>query len=179
MKNTWQKKKSRIVYKNKWIRVREDSIIRPSGSKGIYGVVQTSGSSAIAALNKKKEIILIKQWRYPLQHATIELPWGGRNSRESHLSAAKRELCEETGLTAKKWKSLGYINGCPGVVQEDTRLFLAKDLKQHQFTLDANEQHEQILTVPIKTAYEWACTGKINDATTIAGIVRVKKSLHI
>ncbi|MFA5134733.1 MAG: NUDIX hydrolase [Patescibacteria group bacterium] len=179
MKNQWTTKKSRIVYNNDWITVREDVIVRKSGVHGTYGVVKTIGSSAIVALNDNMEIALIRQWRYPLRHETIELPWGGKQKRESHLSAAKRELREETGLSARSWKSIGYVNGCPGVVQEDTRLFLATGLRHHAFKLDMEEQHEKILTVPIQIAYRWASDGTINDATAIAGIVRVKKLLKI
>ncbi len=171
----WKKLSSRYVYKNPWIRVREDKVIRPDSTRGIYGVVELPGSSAVVAVDNKKQLYLIKQYRYPLQAYTVELPWGSRQHRESYLQAGKRELREEAGITAGIWKALGKVADIPGIGDEYAYLYLARDLTFGKPIVPSEEGEQKVFSIPFTKAYQQALEGTIKDAVTVAGIVRAKQ----
>ncbi|HET9412132.1 MAG TPA: NUDIX hydrolase [Candidatus Saccharimonadales bacterium] len=127
MKNPFKTLSSKIVYKNPWIRVREDAIIRPDGSEGIYSVVESKDSVVVGALNDKNELFLIYSFSYPAQSWQWELP-GGSCDDDHRLVASKRELAEETGITAKQWTELQSTRVCDGFMTERTTTLLARDL---------------------------------------------------
>jgi len=178
MKNPWKKLSSKVVYKNPWIRVREDKVIRPDKEKGIYSVVELGNCSGVVALAKNNEIYLIKEYRYPLKKYTLEIPRGASSKREPFIKVAKRELREEAGVTAKRWKNLGYINTSPGIIDEFAHIFLARDLVRKKPKPDSVE-NQQVIKVPFKKAYQWTIQGKINDSLTISAILRVKEYLEL
>ena len=105
-KNPWKMLSSKIIYKNKWICLREDQVITPYGTKGIYGFIETHPAIGIVPLNENIATYLVGQYRYTLNTYSWEIPEGGGHPGESHLETAKRELSEETGLKANKWKYL-------------------------------------------------------------------------
>jgi 8-oxo-dGTP pyrophosphatase MutT (NUDIX family) len=105
--NPWTTLATRIVYANSWLRLREDTVIRPDGREGIYGVVEMPASVGIVALNDADEVALVTQWRYALGRMSTEIPTGGSEPSDPDvLAAAGRELREETGLTARSWRGL-------------------------------------------------------------------------
>ncbi|MGH8272572.1 MAG: NUDIX domain-containing protein, partial [Gammaproteobacteria bacterium] len=85
MKNPWKTSGSRIVYENRWIRVREDQVVRPDGGAGIYGVVEIRPSVGIVAINSRDEIVLVGQWRYASGHYSWEIPRGGSQPGETDM----------------------------------------------------------------------------------------------
>lgn len=175
----WKKKSSRIAYQNQWLSLREDSVIRPDGNPGIYGVVDLTSSSAIIALTKDNKVYLVKQWRYPLACYTIELPWGGRKKNENFLQCAKRELEEEVGIRAQQWKSLGKVADCPGIVNEFVALYLAQGIQETHRIGISEESDQRVVLVPFARAWRWALDGTIRDAVTITGLTRTKYTLSI
>ena len=103
--NPWRTLGSRTVYTNAWLRLREDTVIRPDGQPGIYGVVEMNPSVGVVAVNDVDEIALVTQWRYTLGRISVEIPTGGSEASDpSMLAAAQRELREETGLSARSWR---------------------------------------------------------------------------
>lgn len=127
MDNPFKTLSSKTVYKNPWIRVREDAIIRPDGTKGIYSVVESDDSVIVGALNDKNEIFLIYSFSYPAKSWQWELP-GGSSDGEHILEASKRELSEETGIIAKEWIELPFTRVCDGFMTERTATLIARDL---------------------------------------------------
>src|SRR6185295_14247670 len=105
----WTRKSGREIYRNPWIRVREDNVIRPDGSGGIYGVVEFANRAiGVVALNASCEIVLVGQHRYPLNYYSWEIPEGGCLKESDTIeAAAARELREETGVEARRWNYLG------------------------------------------------------------------------
>lgn len=178
MKSSWRKISSRVVYRNKWITVYEDSVLGPDGKRGIYGYVSLPSPVGIVALTKDKQVYLERQYRYPFKKNLIELPRGLSKKGEKILSAAKRELREETGIEARSWKSLGYGIASPGLLTEGIYLFLAQHLRFHNSHQDTDESIE-VFSVPFAKALKWAINGIINDEMTIVALFRAKSLLHL
>lgn len=123
----------RKVYENPWLRVEEHRILNADNSKGVYGVLNYGNGISVLAVDDKDNICLIREYKYAVHKFMFQLPSGGvgRNG-EKPLAAAKRELLEETGLEASKWKLLGVTNPFPTTVTTTVSLFLATGLKQVQ-----------------------------------------------
>lgn len=160
--------KSRIIYKNPWIKVREDSVIKPNGEKGIFGIIDYQPGTSIVALNKNEEVYLVKSFDYAVGEYCIQLPSGGINKNEKPLDAAKRELLEETGIVAKQWIELGFVHPLTVVLNSPAYLFLALDLKQKA----QPEKNAQVLQVSLTKACHMVLNGKINPAQNGIAILR-------
>ena len=126
--NPWITRSSRTAYQNQWIRVREDEVLRPDGTPGIYGVVEVPASVGIVAVNQKDYVVLIGQWRYTLSRYLIEIPRGGSDGEPDILTVAQRELAEEAGLSAARWQTLGAVEVNSGITTDIQHLFLATEL---------------------------------------------------
>lgn len=123
----FKKVSSKIVYQNPWIKIHEDDVIRPDGSRGIYGYMESNNSVQVAAVNENRELYLVRVYRYPTDTWGWELPGGGGEGEEA-IAASQRELAEETGITAKKWTLLGKPLVCNGLMTERQAVFLAEDI---------------------------------------------------
>lgn len=171
--NPWQTKASRIAYQNPWIRVREDEVIRPDGSPGIYGVVEIRPSIGVVALNDRGEIALVGQWRYALNRHSWEIPRGGSAPHETDmLITAQRELAEEVGVNAEHWEPLGVVDVCNGVSDDMQSLFLATALSECSMNLDP-EEDIVVEWKPLTEAVEMAMDGRITEVCSVAAILMV------
>lgn len=173
-KNPWKILSRRIPYKTPWLRVVEDKVIKPDGSRGTYGYVETRDQSAfIVALTGKNDVYLIKQTRYPTNIDSWELP-GGNCDGDDALAAAKRELQEETGLVAKKWTKIGWFIALNGVCPEVTNVFVAQNLIQ----TGQNETTEEGITKIEKGSFgkvlSMIAENAISDGQSIASILKAK-----
>ena len=172
----WKQLSTKIVYENPWLKIREDAVIRPDGSEGIYGVIMTPPSVFIVAINDHKEIALIGQYRYPTQKYSWELPGGGSDNQPI-LEAAQRELIEETGYTAKNWKLAGSFQAMDGISDEICYVFIAEDLTN----TDQAEQDDEGIThmkfVPFFELIEMILSGELDDGQSIATIMKAALSL--
>lgn len=169
MKN-WQTIKRRKIYQNPWIAVREDKILHPDGSAGIYGVVEVGDAVSIVAL-QNNAICLVQQYRHSWGKRIWEVPCGGIDKGESVLWAAKRELLEETGISAKKWKRLGIIESNDPVVNR-FHLFLAQDLFFAPPRRDHSEADMESKMWKLSDYNKALLTGTIRDDMTIACICK-------
>jgi len=127
--NPWKTLSQRVVYENPWLSVREDRVVRPDGTEGIYGVVEMPPAIGVVACDEEQTVELIGQWRYSLGRFSWEVPTGSCKSGEEPLAAAKRELEEETGLRARSWQHLGTIDNCNAATTEVVHMFLATELE--------------------------------------------------
>lgn len=169
--NPWKTISSRIAYTNPWISVREDQVIRPDGSDGIYGVVQLPESVGILAVDSEDRVALVRQWRYVHGRVGIEIPTGGLNNDESHLDAAKRELLEETGLVAQSWTPVGLIENSNGATTDVAHMFLAEGLTEGTQPAIADEAIE-LIWVPFDKAVQMALDGEIRESTSVALLIK-------
>jgi ADP-ribose pyrophosphatase len=179
MKHPWKKLSSKIVYKNPWIKVREDKVIRPDGTKGIYGIVDTKRCVTVLPI-EGDDIYLVKQYRYPVRKWFLEVCCGGNSGHEkdTNLQLAKGELREEIGVTAKKWKMLGKYYTDTGFMNELTYVYLAQDLKLVGNNLDA-EEFLEVVKMPIKKFGKMVESGQIEDAFTIISYYKLKEYLKL
>lgn len=170
--NPWRTLHSAPQYENAWIRVREDQVIRPDGAPGIYGVVEFKNHAiGIVPVTDDLETFLVGQYRYPLHLYSWEIPEGGGPKGEAPLEAAKRELVEETGLTAGRWTYLGDLHTSNSVTDEVGAVYLAEDLSFGESRPDGTERLE-IRRLPLEEAYRMAMTGEITDSLAVIGLAR-------
>jgi len=167
---------SEYVFRGKVIDVKRDDILVANGHKSVREVVEHSGGVVILAL-KDNKILTVKQYRYPIQQTSIELPAGKLEKGENPDYAAKRELEEETGFVAQNWTSLGFIYTSPGFCDEKLHLYLA----QHLTYRKENPDEDEILEggkYSFNEIFEMIDNGIINDSKTICTIFRARKYLN-
>lgn len=134
-------------YKNPWIEVTEDQVIRPDGKPGIFGVVAMAGGVSVLPLDEEGYVYLTEEFHYAIRREDIETVSGGSYKGEEALDAAKRELKEELGIEADEWVDLGLVNPLTTVIYSLQRIFLAQKLN---FGKDNPEETEDIKLVKIK-----------------------------
>ena len=170
--NPWRTLGTRVIYANPWLRLREDRVIRPDGEEGIYSVVEMRPSVGIVALNEAGEIALVTQWRYTLGRMSAEIPTGGsESSDQGMLAAAKRELREETGLSAACWRELGFIDNSNGTTTDVAHMFLATGLEAGPDDQDA-EERIVLSWLPFGRAVEQVLAGSITESVSVAAILK-------
>lgn len=169
-KNPWVTLKKEEVYDNPWITVFHDEIINPGGVKGIYGHVQFKNIAVgILAIDKQGYIYLVGQFRYAIDKYSWEIPEGGCPQGEDPLQAAKRELKEETGITADTWTELQLLHTSNSVTNEYGIIYLAEHLHLGEAEPESCEELS-LKKIHEKEALDWVMEGKITDAISVAGI---------
>jgi ADP-ribose pyrophosphatase len=153
--------------------VTTDEVIEPSGVKVRRDIVRHPGSVVVLALDERKKepsVLLIRQFRYAANQDLWELPAGRIDEGEDALTAAKRELAEETGYSASEWKPALYYYASPGFLDETMSMFAARGLRKGQ----ASPEEDEFITckmVPLGKAVRWVMNGKLQDGKAIAGIL--------
>jgi len=170
---------STVVYKNRWMSVREDSIVRADGSAGLYSVVDKPDFAVIAAISDG-EIHLVEQYRYPVKGRFWEMPQGSWEGQTvDPLALATAELHEETGLIAGSMQHAGRLYLAYGYSSQAYDVFLASDLEAGENQLDAEEVGLISRAFTLSRFEDMLKDGTIRDATTIAayGLLRLKGML--
>lgn len=169
---------SRVVYENRWMRVREDSIRRRDGSDGIYGVVEKPNFVVIVPQEDDGRLHLVQQFRYPVGARYWELPqgsWEGKPEADP-LDVARGELREETGLDAAEIAHAGHLFMGYGYCTQGYHIFLARKLSYAGANLDPEEQDLVTRAFAQAEVERMVADGEIKDATTVAalGLLRLK-----
>ena len=165
---------SQEIYNGKVFRVTHDEVELANEHKSFRDVVHHNGGVVIVAENDNK-ILMVQQYRYATKEALYELPAGKLDKQgEDVLSAAKRELEEETGYNADIWESLGYIWTSPGFCSEKLYLFKASNLTFKGQHLDEGEILNY-LSIEKDKVFNMIKSGEINDAKTICALMRAYK----
>jgi 8-oxo-dGTP pyrophosphatase MutT (NUDIX family) len=169
---------SRIVYENKWMKVREDQIRRRDGSLGLYGVVDKSDFVIIVPI-QDGIVHLVQQYRYPIGRRQWEFPqgsWEGEPSADPR-DLARGELEEETGLLAGEIQEVGRLYPLYGTVTQSYRIFLATNLKLGRRDLEHEEQDLVTRAFPLAEVEAMILNGTIQDAGTVAsfGMLRLRR----
>jgi len=159
---------SREVYRNHWMRVREDEILRSNGQKGIYGVVEKDESAIILPIDNNC-VWLVEQFRYTIQERAIELPQGGWEMEvEDPEELARGELKEETGLHAENMTYLGSLWIAYGFTRQRQHVFLATGLTTCENNPDDEEHDLAVRAVAVDEFERMMLSGEIRDNCTVA-----------
>lgn len=170
--NPWRRVRRRVAYQNPWLTVWHDDVIRPDGRPGVYGVAHFANQAiGVLAVDDADRVLLVGQYRYPLDAYSWEIPEGGGGPGESALEAARRELAEETGYTAGTWRELGRAALSNSVTDERAIFFIATDLRAG---VPSPEGTEELRTrwVPFEEAVAMTFDGRISDALSMLAIQR-------
>jgi len=178
MENPWKTLSTELIYDNPWITVEEDQVINPKGGKGIYGRV-TFKHLAIAVVpityqgwpEIEPYIYLVRQFRYTLGYYSWEIPMGGGAKTEEPLEAAKRELKEETGLTAGSYEQIALIHTSNSITNETAIIYLATKLEQGEMEPEDTEDIT-VEKVPFSKAFEMVENGQITDSISVVSIYK-------
>lgn len=133
---------TKVIYENPWIKVREDSVKRPDGTDGIFGVVDYAPGAHIMAIDTDGKVIVIREYMYAIERYDLLFPAGGVDKGENPLHAAKRELLEEIGYESNAWIYLGVVNPLTMIVKSPFYLFLAlncKKVKEGEATIEVQK----------------------------------------
>ena len=163
-----------IVYSQKFFDVEEEHIVLPGGKKRVYSTVRRKPISVIFPLLENYDLYLISQYRHLFKKNILEAIAGHADGKETPIDTAKRELVEETGLSAKKWDKIIEFNASASVIDSYTTVFLARDIMEG---LPSPEEDEDIklVRVPLKEALDKVLSGEITTASTIIGILLLDK----
>jgi ADP-ribose pyrophosphatase len=159
---------SREVYRNHWMRLREDEIMRSNGVKGLYGVVEKDDSAIILPIDQGR-IWLVEQFRYTIQERALELPQGGWEMEVEHPEElARGELKEELGLHAAEMTYLGALWIAYGFTKQKQHVFLATGLTPTGKTPDAEEHDLVARSFAVSEFEEMMLNGTIRDNCTLS-----------
>jgi len=155
---------------------KHDKVRLPDGSEGYREYVTHPGAVVIVPILDNGNLVLEKQFRYPLHQVFIELPAGKIDPNEDVLVTGQRELLEETGYVAKNWVKLGIQHPCIGYSNEVIHMYLATDLTSGQHAWDEGEFLE-IFDVGFEDCLEMVQRGEITDSKTITALFLAEKYL--
>jgi ADP-ribose pyrophosphatase len=164
---------SKVVYRGPAFWVSFDEVLEPTGVRARRDIVHHTGSVVVLAVEEgpgEPRVLLERQYRHAAQSFLWELPAGRIDKGEKDLAAAKRELLEETGYTARSWKRILRFYASPGFVAETMAIFLARGLKSGTAQPEADEVI-QVHMVPLSEAVRMVMSGRIHDAKTICGVL--------
>jgi len=165
---------SQTVYRGKLLHVREDVVRLPDGGTAGREWVVHPGAVMILPVLPSGELVMERQYRYPLGRDFLEFPAGKIDAGEDPLLTGRRELLEETGYTAERWEHLATLHPVIGYSNERIEMFLAEGLQRSERRLDDGEFLE-VFTTTLEQAARWVEEGVITDMKTVAGVLWLER----
>lgn len=166
---------SKVVYQGPLFRVLHDKLVEPGGRTNERDVIRHNGSVVILAIDNSKNkrdpwVVLERQYRHAANQYLWELPAGKLDAGETPLAGAQRELAEETGYRAKKWRPLVEYYASPGFLGESMKVFLAEGLQPGETNLEDDEEIELRL-VKLSELLKMIEKGAILDGKTLSSVL--------
>jgi ADP-ribose pyrophosphatase len=161
----WKVVQSREVYRDPWIGVRVDDVIRPDGKPGIHSIIDIKPGVCVLAMDADGSVYLTEEFHYAVGRVTLEAVSGGIEAGETPLDTAQRELREELGIVAGKWTELGVVDPFTANVVSPTRLFLAQELTFAETKHEGTELIRSV-RVPLIEAMRMLEDGRITHGPT-------------
>ena len=172
--NPWKPQASKKIYENPWFTLREDEVINPGGGISNYGKINFKNIAiGIIPLDKDNNTWLVGQYRYVPDCYSWEIPMGGGALNIDPLESAKRELKEETGLSASHWQELMKLHTSNSVTDERSVVYVARELTQGETEFEETEDL-LIQKLPLDEAIERTLSGEITDAVSVCGLLKLK-----
>lgn len=173
--NPWKTIQSKKIHETPWISINHHDVINPAGNNTVYTTVNFKNKAiGVLPIDFEGNIYLVGQFRYPTNEYSWEIPEGGGPFEEETLNAAKRELQEETGITANNWQLFSEFNTSNSVTDEHAYLFLAQDLNFGEANPEENEEL-QVMKIGFQEAVNMILDGKITDSLTIISLLLVRE----
>ncbi len=180
----WQKRdlteqtiRGEWVFRGKLLHVRRDLVRLPDGANTEREYIEHPGAAMVIPLLDTGELVMERQFRYPLRRDVLELPAGKIDAGEAPLECGKRELLEETGYVASGWRYLATTHPVVGYSDERIEIYLARGLTQQASNLD-HDEHLEAFRLPLATALDWVREGRITDAKTVIGLFWAERVLR-
>ncbi len=161
-----------LIYQGRLLNLRVDTVEIATGRQVKREIVEHGECVAIVALDSEQDVVLVRQYRKPVERSLLEIPAGGIDPGETPIDGASRELEEETGYVARNMEYLGGFYTSPGFCTEYMHLFLATGLQPGQRDPDADEDIE-IVPISLSQVLGLITAGQICDAKSIVGLLRV------
>ena len=159
---------SQSLLRGNFLDVRRDTVRLPDGSHSTREYIVHPGAVMVIALLEDGDVVLERQYRYPVGQVMVEFPAGKRDAGESAFACAQRELREETGYSASQWARAGVIHPVISYSTECIEIWFARGLQAGVRQLDAGEFLE-VFTASPTDVLAWCADGSITDAKTVAG----------
>jgi ADP-ribose diphosphatase len=173
----WQILSRREVYRDAWMALSCDEVIRPDGAPGSHCTIRLKPGVSVLPLDMQGMVHLTQEFHYGVGRTTIEVVSGGIEPEEDPLAAARRELQEELGITAVEWIDLGVCDPFTSVVVSPTRLFLARQLSFGPTTLEGTELIRRH-AVPLAEAVQMVLDSRITHGPSCVLILRASHLLE-
>ena len=161
---------SQLVYEGQAVKLRVDTVKMPSGRETTREIVEHSDCVAIIAIDASDNVLLVNQFRKPVEKELLEIPAGGIEPDEDPVATVRREMQEETGYLPRKVERLGGFYSAPGYCTEYLHLYLATDLTPGQLYAEDTE-NIKVVRVPVSQIPGLIASGSICDAKSIAGLL--------
>jgi ADP-ribose pyrophosphatase len=167
----WQIVRSAEVYRDPWLAVRRDEVLRPDGKPGSYVVAHLKPGVSVLAVDEDDSAYLTEEFHYGVGRTTVEAVSGGVETGEDVLESAKRELREEVGLEAALWTDLGTVDPFTANVVSPTRLYLAERLRSVPRDPEGTEQI-CVVRVPFEEAVSMVNRSEITHGPSCVLILK-------
>ena len=165
-----KKLSSQQIYKGRAVELHMDAVEKPSGEKTTREVVDHADCVAVVALDGQDNVLLVRQFRYPVKKTLLEIPAGGIEPGEEPVDCVRRELQEEIGYLPGKIEPLGGFYSIPGYGTEYLYCYLATDLVPSRLVAEDTEDIE-VVRIPLAQVPQLIACGEICDAKSIAGLL--------
>jgi 8-oxo-dGTP pyrophosphatase MutT (NUDIX family) len=175
--NLWKQKSSKRIYDNPWLRLDEEDVINPAGGISHYGRIHFKNLAiGIIPLDEHNNTWLVGQYRHVPDVYSWEIPMGGGPLDIDPLESAKRELKEETGLSADYWEELMHLHTSNSVTDERGIVYVARGLSAGDTEFGETEDL-QIIKLPLEEAVARVMSGEISDAISVAGLLALTQQM--
>jgi ADP-ribose pyrophosphatase len=168
---SWRTLERNYLYRNPWCAFRVDQVALPNGATLEYGVLEGGGFASVVPVTQDGKVVLVHQWRQPLDAFTLELPSGGVDRDEDPREAAERELFEETGFRALGLEHLVSIHTSTGRTDEVCHLFRCRAVRDPRGPRPEPTEFIRVVELPLEEARKKVSSGGITDAATVLGIL--------